>query len=618
MRRILPGCKVHWNEEEWILIDIVDLKKVLLKNLKDKNIELVNALEVSLGDSENRTNLLQDIPNETWLEACKLFDLIRELVKDKKRARTYKDLDDIAEKLGKSRATIYRLIKKLENDFVVSALIKKARKDHGQHRLSQDVEKIIENEISTFYLVPERPTVVELWEQVSLVCREKKIKPPSMTTLRRRLNLLQDRLVVSKRFGSKKAREQFEPIKGSFPGADIPLAVYQIDHTPIDVILVDEEYRKPIGRAFLTIVIDSCTRMIAGFCVSFDPVGALATGIALSHAILPKEMWLAKHEIGSSWPIYGIPRKIYADNAKEFRGTMLERACQEYGIILENRPKGLPNYGGHVERAFGTFMKRSQSLKGTTFSNVKEKESYNSEKKAVLTLKEFESWFATFVLKVYHEKPHNGINKVSPLSLYETFILGDDNTKGIGLPTLIEDETKLKLDFMPFVERTIQEYGVLIDNIYYYADVLRNWIHARDPNNSKLKRKFIFSRDPRDISVVYFFDPELKIYYPIPYRNISHPPISLWELNSIIKDLNQQKCFEINEDTIFEGLKEMRKIAEVAAEKSKSARRMQQRRKDWSKDKQLVQPQPTNPFDNLALNWNNDQILPFLDLEEAE
>lgn len=115
----------------------------------------------------------------------------------------------------------------------------------------------------------------------------------------------------------------------------------------------------------------------------FDPVGALATGIALSHAILPKEMWLAKHEIGSSWPIYGIPRKIYADNAKEFRGTMLERACQEYGIILENRPKGLPNYGGHVERAFGTFMKRSQSLKGTTFSNVKEKESYNSEKKAV-------------------------------------------------------------------------------------------------------------------------------------------------------------------------------------------------------------------------------------------
>ena len=58
MRRILPGCKVHWNEEEWILIDIVDLKKVLLKNSNNNNIELVNTLDVSLGDSENGTNLL--------------------------------------------------------------------------------------------------------------------------------------------------------------------------------------------------------------------------------------------------------------------------------------------------------------------------------------------------------------------------------------------------------------------------------------------------------------------------------------------------------------------------------------------------------------------------------
>ncbi|HAV4219704.1 Mu transposase C-terminal domain-containing protein [Acinetobacter baumannii] len=617
MRRILPGCTVHWNEDKWTLIDIIDLEKVLIKNLKNKNIELVKAQEISLlNNAEQEIKLLQNISDDTWLEACQIFDLIKDLVKNNKRERTYEDLDKIAHKIGKSRATVYRLIKKLENNFTVSTLVKKSRKDRGKSRLDQTVEKIIENEISSFYLVQERPTVVELWEQISLVCRENSIKAPSITTLRRRLNLLQDRIIISKRYSPKKAREQFEPIRGSFPGAEYPLDVYQIDHTPIDVILVDEEYRKSIGRAFLTIVIDTCTRMIAGFCVSFDPVGALSTGIALSHAILPKDMWLAKREIERAWPIYGVPRKIYADNAKEFRGTMLERACQEYGIILENRPKGLPNYGGHVERAFRTFMKRSQSLKGTTFSNVKEKETYNSEKKAVLTLQEFESWFATFVLKVYHEKPHNGINRMSPLSLYEKFILGDENIRGIGLPTLIEDETKLKLDFMPFVERTIQEYGVLIDNIYYYADVLRNWIHARDKNNSKLKRKFIFSRDPRDISVVYFFDPELKIYYPIPYRNISHPPLSLWELNSIVRNLNQQKFFEINEDIIFEGLEEMRKIEKLAAEKSKTARRMQQRRKAWKKENQLIKNITIDV--SQAENFEEGEVLPFVDLEEAE
>ncbi|MDA1060554.1 MAG: Mu transposase C-terminal domain-containing protein, partial [bacterium] len=92
---------------------------------------------------------------------------------------------------------------------------------------------------------------------------------------------------------------------------------------------------------------------------------------------------------------------------------------------------------------------------------------------------------------------------------------------------------KLNLDLMPYMERTIQEYGVLIDNIYYYADILRLWIHARDPNKPKQKRKFIFVRDPRDISVVYFLDPDLQKYYPVPYRNISHPPMSIWELNAV-------------------------------------------------------------------------------------
>lgn len=48
-----------------------------------------------------------------------------------------------------------------------------------------------------------------------------------------------DHLRVEKREGKKRAAEKYEPIKGHFPGADRPLAVAQIDHTPMDVIVVD-------------------------------------------------------------------------------------------------------------------------------------------------------------------------------------------------------------------------------------------------------------------------------------------------------------------------------------------------------------------------------------------
>jgi putative transposase len=36
---------------------------------------------------------------------------------------------------------------------------------------------------------------------------------------------------------------------GRFRGADFPLAIVQIDHTPMDVILVDDVDSQPIGRA---------------------------------------------------------------------------------------------------------------------------------------------------------------------------------------------------------------------------------------------------------------------------------------------------------------------------------------------------------------------------------
>lgn len=36
------------------------------------------------------------------------------------------------------------------------------------------------------------------------------------------------------------------------------------------------------------------------------------------------------------------------------------------------------------------------------------------------------------------------------------------------------DEEKLRLDFLPAIERTVQEYGVLMDHIYYYDDILRS------------------------------------------------------------------------------------------------------------------------------------------------
>jgi putative transposase len=157
----------------------------------------------------------------------------------------------------------------------------------------------------------------------------------------------------------------------------------QIDHTPVDVIIVDEIYRLPIGRPYLTVAIDVYSRCIAGFCLSLEAPSATTVGLCLVHMVFPKDNWLAERKIKTTWQIWGKPDGLYVDNATEFHSVALQRGCEAHGIKLDYRPLGQPHFGGIVERVIGTMMDLIHRLPGTTFSNVKERENYPSEKKAL-------------------------------------------------------------------------------------------------------------------------------------------------------------------------------------------------------------------------------------------
>src|SRR5262249_54527336 len=152
-----------------------------------------------------------------------------------------------------------------------------------------------------------------------------------------------------------------------------PLDVLQIDHTPVDLILVDEAVRRPIGRPWLTLAMDVDTRLVAGFLISLDPPCATSVALALAHAGLPKEGWLAARGFRLPCPAAGLPRAVHVDNAKEFHALALDRGCRQYGIQLDYRPVRTPRYGGHIERLMGTLMRRIHELPGTTFANIRDK-----------------------------------------------------------------------------------------------------------------------------------------------------------------------------------------------------------------------------------------------------
>jgi putative transposase len=457
-------------------------------------------------------------------------------------------------------------------------LLRKKRSDRGTSRVSNKVEKIIDTAIKSVYLTAEKPTMAAVNEEVWLQCFKKKIKmKPAANTIRARILMVSDRLKMEKREGKKRAAEKYEPIKGHFPGADFPLAVAQIDHTPMDVIVVDEEHRQPIQRPSLTVVIDVFSRMVLGFAIYLEKPSAFTVGLAIAHAVLPKEDWLAGVGVQADWPCWGKMRTIHCDNAKEFRGTVIGRACQDHDIAVQHRPPREPRYGGHIERGFGTWLTRARRLKGTTFSNVGQKGDYDSEGRAIMTRAELEKWFTIYVAKIYANTFHNGI-KTTPLAKYKEGILGTDDRPGIGLPDRIAEPTAFMLDFMPFEERTIQEYGVVIDHIFFWDDALRPWIHAPDPEDSKRPRKFTFRIIPRDMREVYFRDPASNTYIAIPYRDRTRPPVSRWEILAAEKRLREAGYARVDEVLIFEAVEEMRRVEQESEHKTKKARRAREMR----------------------------------------
>jgi len=591
MPTLKPGQLIYWNDKAAVILELKSLHELIIRFLKDNTTSIAHVKDISLTPKNPNAPVANHFKadDKKWNLAIERFEIIKPLLNN--HERTTEDVKQIAKKAGKNHVTVYRWLKRYQETGLVSSLLRPVRSDKGNSRLEMEVEEIIEQQLEDYYLRREKPSITQLYRRIVLECRDVDIEPPHKNTIYARANDIEERKALSKRYGPKKARERFEPLRGKFPATNTPLSVVQVDHTKVDIIIVDSEHRQPIARPYLTIAIDVATKMICGYTMTLDPPSASTAGLCIAHSLCRKEFWLAQKGVDVEWPIFGKMDKLHVDNAKEFRGKMLHRACEEYGIILEHRPKGMPNYGPHVERAFRTYMQETHSIPGTTFSNIKQRLDYDSEGNACMTLDELELWFTYFVTHWYHNAPHSGNeNDEAPINAYKLLVHGTDKVVGCGLPQPLDDERKVQLDFTPYVERTIQTSGVVLDYIHYFSPVLRRWVNLKDKQSNK-SRKYIFVRDPRDISVVYFLEPDTNTYVPIPYLNNINPSLSLWELKHVEKMLKQQSKEKIDERKIFQGLEKMREIERLAIEKTrlskqqrateKRKRTMSERRKKW-------------------------------------
>jgi putative transposase len=509
---------------------------------------------------------LSMIDAAAWDEARRCVPVIRRLAENPVRTRS--DVVAAAEELGCGPTHAYALLRRYLTDARLTGLLPRRRgPERGISLLDEAVDAVIREVIDTVYLTRQRPRIVHLVEEVRRRCVTEGLRVPSRKAITARVQARPAREVVAKREGRKAARERYLPAVGSLE-AHWPLSLIQIDHTLVDVIVVDSETRAPIQRPWLTLAIDVCTRCVAGFRLSLEPPSATSVALCLSHAALSKESWLAERGIDADWPVRGIAERLHLDNAKEFRSEALKRGCEQYGIAIDYRPVRTPHYGGHIERLIGTMMGKVHLLPGTTFSDVREKGELDPEKTAAMTLDEVERWLGHAIAGVYHRDLHRSLG-ITPLAAWKRGVSGDDTTLGRGEPTAVADPRRFLIDFLPIARRRIRRDGVALHSIAYWADVLSTWIGHPEP--------MIVRYDPRDLSRIYLLGPD-GVYYDLSYRDLRRPPISLWEHRLALKRLHENGRSLVDEEAIFRTIEAMRTIADGAVRASKTARRQRERR----------------------------------------
>ncbi|AZR35205.1 Mu transposase C-terminal domain-containing protein [Xanthomonas vasicola] len=514
---------------------------------------------------------VQHYSDEDWAIAQSRFQHIKPLLNQQHNTR--RGAEQAAASAGVHVGTLYKWLAMYLDAGHVAALVPQKRgRNKGTKLLKEEQELVIASVIDDIFLKKQRGSAQEVVQEVKNRCKLARIEYPHANTIRRRIAALNAATVLRRRGMKDKARDKYEPIRGSFPGADYPLAVVQIDHTPSDVIVVDEEHRLPIGRPWITVAIDVFSRMVVGFYMTLDKPSATSVALCVSQGMCPKAQYLVDLAVPGDWPVWGQIGTLHADNAKEFKCKAVNRGCQAHHIDLQWRPVKKPHYGAHIERYMGVLATELKKVPGTTFSNIQQRKGYNSEKEASLTLKELEQYLVDFIVNTYHQRSHSELNNASPQRVWERAIMGTGDTPGIGLPPIPHDAERLKLDFLPYFEKTIQRYGVRVENVFYYDPVLNPYINSTD-EDSKTKRKFIFVRDPRDIADVYFLDPAVDMYMKIPYRNLANPSISAAELRETSKRLKQEGAAEVDEHRIFESAMRNRELVANAVTKTKSARR---------------------------------------------
>jgi len=197
-----------------------------------------------------------------------------------------------------------------------------------------------------------RPSVATVARQAALAAAENGWHAPSYSTVHAIVTGLDRQLVTLAHDGPTALRDRYELVYRR--QSEQPNQIWQADHTELDLLVLDADGTP--ARPWLTVVLDDCSRAVAGYTLFLGAPSTLNLSLALRQAIWRKT--------DPGWAVHGLPDVLYADHGSDFTSDHVAAVAADLHIELVHSAVARPQGRGKVERFFGTVTTELPQLPG--------------------------------------------------------------------------------------------------------------------------------------------------------------------------------------------------------------------------------------------------------------
>lgn len=239
-----------------------------------------------------------------------------------------------------------------------------------------------------------------LWEEVCRRCRERDWTEPSCSTVKRIVYDIPPIEMAHLKEDTEKLDKCLKPVHR------VELAKFANDRFQIDHSMLDLWMRILIGatwvavRPWITAIIDVYSRSVAGYFLSGGHPDAMSIGLAVQHAIRPKDT--------PGWYNKGLPGVIQHDHGADFMSNAVTTWFARAGIAWDPIPPHYPNANGKIERFFQTLdTSLMRRLPGHTRAIGVTEEAAAKRVTEFLTRDQLEAEIDAWIVSVYHQTVHS-------------------------------------------------------------------------------------------------------------------------------------------------------------------------------------------------------------------